>query len=370
MRTFPWIDRQVETSRERDSDRFAMKPPVPVVLSGCGAVTEAYYGPALQRLQHRGHIRVAGLHDVSPERLAVMRAHFPDAQMASRWMELLDGAPGLAIVASPPSAHVEQSIAALDAGMSVLCEKPVARNGAEAELVVDAARVAKGVFAVNMIRRHLPACRNIRTLLLNGVLGPVRRVDVFEGGRFDWPVRDAGYFSSEVSGGGVLADYGVHDLDLLTWWFGLPVLDSARDDAMGGVEANSLLELRSGDTHMRLRLSRDWPRPNRFRIEGDRGRLDWNTRDSLHVDLTLRGEAPMTIGVSDIAGKAGKDIIELFAAQLEMVLDATRHRESDNAAFVSATDAAATLALVEQAYAQRSSMSMPWLGAVAVTNGK
>jgi predicted dehydrogenase len=70
-------------------------------------------------------------------------------------------------------------------------------------------------------------------------------VEAFEGGQFDWPVRSTGYFTRAQSGGGVLQDIGTHVLDLLAWWFGEPEALLYEDDAMGGVEANCRIRVRT-----------------------------------------------------------------------------------------------------------------------------
>ena len=58
---------------------------------------------------------------------------------------------------------------------------------------------------------------------------------------------------------------------------------------MGGVEANALLTLRCGGVPGRLRLSRDWSRPNQVTLRGTRGTLRWDLSDSGRVVLTTAG---------------------------------------------------------------------------------
>jgi predicted dehydrogenase len=110
----------------------------------------------------------------------------------------------------------------------------------------------------------------------------VKSFEISEGGQFNWPAQSASFFQKSNSQGGVLADLGVHVLDLLIWWFGMPEKVGYEDDAMGGLEANCRLELEfAGGVSGTVRLSRDTqlsqPDNHRMRarlgaVQGGRGR--------------------------------------------------------------------------------------------------
>src|ERR1041385_7516203 len=61
------------------------------------------------------------------------------------------------VIATPSALHAEQAIAALNAGKSVFCQKPLGRNAAETRRVVDAARANDRLLGVDLSYRHTPA---------------------------------------------------------------------------------------------------------------------------------------------------------------------------------------------------------------------
>lgn len=214
--------------------------------------------------------------------------------------------------------------------------------------------------AVGLIRREIPAARAIRVLLRGGSIGRVRSIEWFEGGPFDWPIASTQYFTTAQSGGGVLQDVGTHALDLLAWWCGPLRLISYEDDAMGGVEANSLVHLESNVAEIRVQLSRDWARPNRVRIAGEEGAICWSMDEPLQLDLAfaqLHGTSRMVFeGPAD--GTA--DFVWAYAAQLGDFFDAIRSGRSPAVPAIAGRDACA---LVEACYRSRRAIAMPWFSA-------
>jgi predicted dehydrogenase len=327
-----------------------------IAISGCGAVTERYYAPVLQRLGLEGRARVVAIVDPDAGRLAAVGSRFPGAARAADLAAALASGPDLVIVAAPPRFHADQACAALAAGAAVLVEKPLAPTRAEADRIAAAAGESGRLAVVAMIRRHMPAARTIRLLLAERILGAPLGFDVFEGGRFAWPVQSPAYFDRAASGGGVLLDLGAHVLDLLVWWLGLPEHVAASDDAMGGVEANALVTLACGGVAGRVRLSRDWPRPNHVTLRGTRGTVRWDTEWADRVVLTIAGAAPVTI--TPAGGGAEVTFLDCFAEQLRAVLDAM---EGKPANVVTPEDVGPSIAALETAYRDRTPLDLPWL---------
>ncbi len=330
-----------------------------VAVAGCGAATRLYGAPALARLSARGLVTVTALYDPDTTAVEAVRAMLSAATPVDSFTEML-GAADLAVIASPPSAHVEQTLEALHKGLHVFCEKPLALVEADAQCMVSTAAQCRRQLAIGLIRRHLPASRVIKGLLDRRALGRLRTVDWFEGGPFLWPVASARYFSNEESGGGVLQDIGTHALDLLSWWCGAPSLLAYEDDAMGGVEANALVRLDCNGANVRMRLSRDWARPNRVEIVGERGSIGWNVNDGLDLELTI-DTAPSTGRLSLQEPPDGPlDFVWAYAAQLEEFIHTIQHGRPLTTPVEAGVE---VCALVEACYRSRRLMATPWITA-------
>ncbi len=130
--------------------------------------------------------------------------------------------PDVVSVATPNKFHAPWSIAALEAGAHVLCEKPMAMNAAEARTILVAAERAKRRVMINFSYRFNPAAAYLKKEVERGVLGTIYA------GRTVWHRRRGmpgfgGWFGQKaLSGGGPLIDLGVHRLDLALWLMGYP----------------------------------------------------------------------------------------------------------------------------------------------------
>jgi predicted dehydrogenase len=81
-------------------------------------------------------------------------------------------------VASPPFAHREDVLAALGAGKHVLCEKPFARNVAEAGAMCDAAKAVAAACGISHEFRFVPQIQALKELVENGHLGALRNLEL------------------------------------------------------------------------------------------------------------------------------------------------------------------------------------------------
>lgn len=135
------------------------------------------------------------------------------------WRDLLDMPLDLICVTTPPKYHADQTIAALEAGKHVLCEKPLALDEAQAQRIVDiASRHPHQVALVDHELRFLPARRKAKELLDAGVLGRVLMVTARVGTdqRAD-PSEPWTWWSDAGQGGGVLNAIGSHVVDGVRW---------------------------------------------------------------------------------------------------------------------------------------------------------
>ena len=123
-------------------------------------------------------------------------------------------------IATPPMAHHDMVLAALAAGKHVLCEKPFARNAAEARAMLDAATAAGLTAMVAHEFRFTPQRAYIAELLASGYLGTpqVAQVELFTGRRVQPQPPPLG--ASAADGAGMLGGLGSHFIDGLRQWFG------------------------------------------------------------------------------------------------------------------------------------------------------
>lgn len=331
-----------------------------VAISGCGAVTQEYYIPTLEK--RRDRLTVVGFHDPDPARSSIAAGRFPGSTAISTMDALLAHDPDLVIIASPPATHADQAIAALQHGIHVFCEKPMSLTLEDAVTMARTAEKHDRLLAIGMVRRHFPSSDIVTRLIAQNRFGALRSATIFEGGPFHWPVANQGYFTREVSGGGVLADIGTHVIDLLGSWFGGATLIDYEDDAMGGVEANARLTLRFGEARAAIRLSRDWDRPNLIDLRFERGSVQWRAEDLSAVTVFLNDEA----GPLKISDEAATDteFPDCFGWQLDAVAD---HLDGKPSRIIAGADVLPTVELIEQAYRQRRAMDMPWLAPVEVS---
>src|SRR6185436_6021216 len=143
-----------------------------VAVIGCGAVVERFHGPALSTLVDLGEVEVVALCDPDAARLGAVAKSFPRAATLTSVSNVAATQPDLALIASPAGMHADQSIALLEAGIHVLCEKPIAARTTDAERMIASAVRARRVLAVGLFRRFYASTRLVRGLVVSGRLGP------------------------------------------------------------------------------------------------------------------------------------------------------------------------------------------------------
>jgi predicted dehydrogenase len=338
-----------------------------VILVGCGAVARQFYVPALRALQDAGIVRLSAIVDPSVSAREVVARSFPKAGQAAAIEQTAAPANSLAIIASPPGFHAAHTIAAFERGWHVLCEKPMASTSAECTEMIAAAQKHQRLLAVGLYKRFYPSSRYIRSLCRDWSLGPLVSFTIKEGGPFRWPAGPS-FFDRTMTRGGVLFDIGVHVFDLLGWWLGEPADFRYADDAMGGLETNSFIELNYADgARGRVHLSRDWATPQQYRFVFERGVVSWTVNDANGITVQLAG-TPAAVRGSLIAPAAGSATTEdarvmetnaqCFILQLMNVVGAIAGTEK---LLVPGEEGIHSLQLIEQCYAHRHLVNQPWL---------
>ncbi|MGA2554651.1 MAG: Gfo/Idh/MocA family oxidoreductase [Verrucomicrobiota bacterium] len=196
---------------------------------------------------------------------------------------LKSGAVDAVMIATPHPQHAALGIAALQAGLHVLVEKPIAWHKAEAERLVAAHQQCPHlVFAAMLQMRVEPRYLKIQKLIRDGELGRIVRVNWIN---TDWYRTEAYYASSDWratwkgEGGGVLLNQSLHNLDLLQWLCGMPkrLRGFCQFGRFHHIEVEddvtAWLEWADGATGAFIGSSGEAPGANRFEIAGSRGTL-------------------------------------------------------------------------------------------------
>ncbi len=186
------------------------------------------------------------------------------------------------LIATPHYAHTTIGIAALEAGLHVLVEKPVSVHRADARRLIAAHRDRRQVFAAMFNQRTDPFYQAIRRLVQGGELGAVRRVS--------WTItnwfRTHAYYGLggwratwAGEGGGVLLNQCPHNLDLFQWIFGMPRRVTGHctfgryHDIEVEDDVTAYFEYPDGCHATFIASTGEAPGTNRLEIAAERGRL-------------------------------------------------------------------------------------------------
>jgi len=301
----------------------------PLRLGLVGGGPESWIGPMHRgAAEMDGHFRcTAGVFssDAARSRAAGVKLGFDAARSYGTVAEMLeaerrreDGIEAVAIM-TPNDTHYAYARAALDAGLDVICDKPVTLDHAEALDLVARTRATKRLFAIAHAYSAYPMTRLARHLVATGAIGTVRLVQVeyiqsglatrVEDGpqtnRLRW-VLDAHRSGQAL----VMSAIGCHTQHLACFVAGLPVARVMADvgalmPGRGVVDhVSALIEFGHGahparGTFTVTQAAAGGENDIRLRIYGDKGHLDWNHRDASYLKLAMQGEPVRTIGRGD-----------------------------------------------------------------------
>lgn len=150
------------------------------------------------------------------------------------------------VVTTPNCFHEEYVVGALDAGLDVLVEKPLAHTVESAERIAAAARTADGFCMVGFHNRFAPEVRTLKGHVDDGRFGDVYHVDANYIRRRGVPGRGSWFTDADTAGGGALIDIGAHAIDLALYLMDFPevveVAGTTRS-TFGGREDYTYLEM-------------------------------------------------------------------------------------------------------------------------------
>jgi len=335
------------------SAKASPRKPIRIGVIGAGAAAEGIHLPALARSTG---IDVAAVVDPVKERTDLLTRTFG---IRAGFSDYRDAIPHIdaAILGIPHQFHAAAGVDLLNAGIDVLVEKPMALTTAQCDAMIEASERSGALLAVGLLRRFAPALRWTKEAVTSGLLGPIRSFDIQEGLVFRWPVKSAEMFSPSC--GGVTADIGAHTLDLMLWWFGDCASLEYWDDAVGGVEADAVLEVEmSNGITGRIELSRTRDLRNTCIIRGECGTLEVGTKTDSTIRLTpAHGHTTLAGRATAPNQKLPADLADLFAWQMA---DFVRAIETRTAPAIPGAEARRSVALIEACYRRRQTLVFPF----------
>ena len=286
-------------------------------------------------------IRLAAVADLRPERREWARETLPeDTKVYADGRELISGGDCDAVlIAVPHYQHEPLAVAALEAGLHVLCEKPAAVQAGCADRMIRAAEKAGNTLTFMFNQRTNCVYRAMKALLESGEMGALKRMNWIV---TDW-YRTQRYYDSGSwratwagEGGGVLLNQCPHQLDLLIWLCGMPCAVTAKysEGKWHHIEVEDdvsvLLEFRGCATGVFVASTGDLPGTNRLEIDCEKGKLVcedgqvrvWRLKENEREicfssdDPWYRGETETYLLETDGENPQHAGVINAFAAHL------------------------------------------------------
>lgn len=186
-------------------------------FAGTGYITKVH-ARAAGRIEG---VELAAVANHRPESMAAFAGEFGIARQFATVQDMLAGGEIDALIVSTPNClHAQQAIAALEAGVHVMVEKPMAMNAAEAREMVAAGHRSGALLMVAHCWRFDREAQWAREQVAAGRIGEVLRTKGY-GVHVNWG--PGGWFTQKrLAGGGAVADMGIHAIDTARFLLGDP----------------------------------------------------------------------------------------------------------------------------------------------------
>jgi predicted dehydrogenase len=232
-------------SRYAESEDMSTTTPVRVGLVGLGNIGQHH----ADKLTRFDDATLVGGMDVDPEARSAFAAAYDcrEYEDATRLLEDVDAL----VVTTPNRFHESYVLAALDADVPVLCEKPLAHTLESAERIAAAARDSDAFCMVGFNNRFAYPVEVLYDYVREGRLGDVRHVEANYVRRRGIPGRGSWFTSKAVAGGGALVDIGVHAVDLTMHFLNFPEVvevSGASRSEFGGRDDYAWIRMWGDDT--------------------------------------------------------------------------------------------------------------------------
>jgi predicted dehydrogenase len=230
------------------------------------------------------------------------------ARVVSDVAALVDLGVDVVDVCTPPSAHADAAVEALESGLHVFCEKPIARTLDDARRITKASGTAPGLLAVGHVSRYETDHVTAKALVDQGRIGTLRVARHSTTSSLPgWS--EAGWLVDLDTSGGPLVDQAVHSFDYFGWLTGSRAVrvHAVAADTGAGPWTYALATLRyDDDTIAHTEVSWGHPAARGFKLSaeliGTAGRLTWSNDQMMGGVLYPRQGEPEWY---DVLGESG-----------------------------------------------------------------
>jgi predicted dehydrogenase len=331
-----------------------------LAVIGAGLITQTSHLPAALALPQ---VVVKAIIDPVPARAAALASSYGIRPLIVSDISEALCAPGCtldgAIIATPNHTHRDLSVRCLEAGVSVLVEKPLANTVADGLAIVDAAKRAGKVAAVGYWRHFSETTTLLKEVLDRQYFGAVKRFVHQFGTEGGWAPLSAYNLDKRTAGGGALVVSGSHFLDQILYLWGFPDSAELTDDSSGGPEGHCQAVFRFQRALHPItglvRYSKTTRLPGGLVIETDKGILVVleSGEGSIEFHAADRPGVVQTIRRSNRVGGPTDE----FVLQLQDFVAACQHQTSPR---VTAQQGVESLRLIELLYSRRKPMAQDW----------
>ncbi|MBT2690673.1 Gfo/Idh/MocA family oxidoreductase [Bacillus sp. ISL-47] len=187
-------------------------------IIGAGGIAQSRHIPVF--LKFSDSITITAVCDVNKDTAKRAASQFGIEKSFTNYKDMFSETDAV-VICTPNKFHSEITVAALEAGQHVLCEKPMAMSSEECKKMVEARDMSGKVLAIAYHYRFMKEAQAAKKLILANEIGRpfVARARAMRRRKVPgWGV----FTNKELQGGGSLIDYGCHLLDLSLWLMGNP----------------------------------------------------------------------------------------------------------------------------------------------------
>lgn len=186
-----------------------MKKRMKVCIVGAGSISKKFHIPAI--IGNSNSI-VNSIVDIDAKQAESVGNQF-DIPFYTNFEEIPDA--DICFVATPPKVRESVILPALEKGMNIVCEKPLALNYKISKMLIDSAKEANKKIFVAQSRRFFPNIEVLRSILKSNLLKSPIEIIIMEGGPFNWTTSSNYLDTKDAMDNGIINDVGSHVLDLL-----------------------------------------------------------------------------------------------------------------------------------------------------------